>query len=338
VTETALTCELAAADGRDRVFFLRTLAIGRHPFNDLVLGHKRVSGNHALIEWSGDAWTLRDLGSSNGTSVNGKRIRRKRKLKVGDVIRFGEVAAWRVDALVNPEAGGAVAGHVENVASRRRTPIDADRFLIGVRPRCDLLVPEWLPPPCPPIRVVLYEEDAVLWAEPTPDLGGLTADGRPWTEERLRIDRRVRLGLGPTELDVVPPEIGNAFDTTERAAPRAKTYELDLHLQFDGPDKGVIRVITTDGEWKVRTGQRFVLLWVLADAAGAWVDDDDLKIKLWGKSRAYDIDPSTLYKLIHDTRRMFLARGLDGWFVEKQQGRTRLRLPPDRLHVQRESG
>lgn len=327
------TCEFIALDGGDRVPFHGTLSIGRHPFNDLVLGHKRVSGNHALIEWVAGSWKLRDLGSSNGTSLNGKRIRSRRTLKVGDVIRFGEVSAWRVESLVDPGDRGATAGYVERVSSSRQTPIEADRFLIGVRPPCDLVVLEWLAPPCPPIRVVLYEESGGLWAEPTPDLDGLTLDGRPWTDDRLLVERSARLGLGPTELDVVPPDIGHSFDTTERAAPQLKTYDLDLHLHFDGPDKGTIKVVTGDGEWQVHTGQRFILLYVLAAAGGAWVADDDLKIKLWGRNRAYDIDPSTLYKLIHDTRRMFLARGVDGWFVEKQAGRTRLRLPPERLHL-----
>ncbi len=34
-----------------------------------------VSERHALISWTGSAWQLRDVGSSNGTRVNGRKLR-----------------------------------------------------------------------------------------------------------------------------------------------------------------------------------------------------------------------------------------------------------------------
>jgi pSer/pThr/pTyr-binding forkhead associated (FHA) protein len=35
-----------------------------------------VSERHALVSWTGTAWELRDVGSSNGTQVNGRKLRR----------------------------------------------------------------------------------------------------------------------------------------------------------------------------------------------------------------------------------------------------------------------
>jgi hypothetical protein len=49
--------------------------IGRHPHNDIVIAHQAVSAHHAAITCSGGAATLEDLGSSNGTFVNGERIK-----------------------------------------------------------------------------------------------------------------------------------------------------------------------------------------------------------------------------------------------------------------------
>ena len=46
-----------------------------------------------------------------------------------------------------------------------------------------------------------------------------------------------------------------------------------------------------------------------------------------------DGEDRATHKLIHDTRRTFLAHGVDGWFVEKAGGRTRLRLPASRIHL-----
>ncbi len=50
------------------------VTIGRGETNTIVINSPKVSRNHARIEWSGDRFTVRDLGSSNGTFVNGERV------------------------------------------------------------------------------------------------------------------------------------------------------------------------------------------------------------------------------------------------------------------------
>ncbi|MBN2371548.1 MAG: FHA domain-containing protein [Vicinamibacteria bacterium] len=64
------------------------LAIGRDPSNDLVLTDAMVSRRHAVIEFRGDRFFLRDCSSSNGSLVNGDRITECR-LKDGDLIAMG---------------------------------------------------------------------------------------------------------------------------------------------------------------------------------------------------------------------------------------------------------
>ncbi len=66
------------------------VAIGRHPGNDIVLdGDDRVSRLHAVLDRVGGGWCLTDLGSSNGTSVNGVRISAGRALRQGDEVLVG---------------------------------------------------------------------------------------------------------------------------------------------------------------------------------------------------------------------------------------------------------
>lgn len=65
--------------------------IGRSRNNDVILDNITVSRQHARIKLEGSDFVLYDLGSSNGTFVNGERVVEPRRLKDGDVIRFGEV-------------------------------------------------------------------------------------------------------------------------------------------------------------------------------------------------------------------------------------------------------
>ncbi|MEX0657565.1 MAG: ATP-binding cassette domain-containing protein [Egibacteraceae bacterium] len=61
------------------------LRIGRHPDNDVVLDSTVVSARHAVVRRFGDSYELADLGSANGTFLNGAEVRRA-ELKDGDQI------------------------------------------------------------------------------------------------------------------------------------------------------------------------------------------------------------------------------------------------------------
>lgn len=63
--------------------------IGRRSHNDLVIDNLAVSGEHAVMVRSGDDYFLEDLGSTNGTTVNGQPIK-KHLLHSGDVIDIGK--------------------------------------------------------------------------------------------------------------------------------------------------------------------------------------------------------------------------------------------------------
>jgi pSer/pThr/pTyr-binding forkhead associated (FHA) protein len=67
------------------------LLVGRAPDSDLVLeGDEYASARHARFEPRADGVWIADLGSTNGTFVNGQRLAEPRRLSPGDVVRVGE--------------------------------------------------------------------------------------------------------------------------------------------------------------------------------------------------------------------------------------------------------
>jgi len=66
--------------------------IGRDPAsNNIALTDSSISTQHARITRTGDSFTVEDLGSRNGTFVNGEKVSAPRALADNDVIRFGRV-------------------------------------------------------------------------------------------------------------------------------------------------------------------------------------------------------------------------------------------------------
>jgi hypothetical protein len=63
--------------------------IGRSRDCDVVLSDQNVSRRHAEVRPSGGKWIVKDLGSTNGVKVNGRRIQGPQSLKRGDAIELG---------------------------------------------------------------------------------------------------------------------------------------------------------------------------------------------------------------------------------------------------------
>jgi hypothetical protein len=64
-------------------------SIGRDASCDLAIADMTVSRRHATLERTQDGWLLTDLESTNGTRVNGWRVRGKVKVTPGDLVSFG---------------------------------------------------------------------------------------------------------------------------------------------------------------------------------------------------------------------------------------------------------
>ena len=98
--------------------------IGRHTSADLCLPYDpHMSSFHASITWSdaGQVHILNDLGSANGTYLDGVRLRRPTRLNNGATIRVGLTEMVYCCKLPMP-------GYVSTLARRVRSPRPGDRF------------------------------------------------------------------------------------------------------------------------------------------------------------------------------------------------------------------
>ena len=68
-----------------------SLVIGRGPDCDVVLRNQTVSRHHARIRNEGAEWIVEDLGSKNGTGVNGTPLAGPTPVHEGDVLTFGMI-------------------------------------------------------------------------------------------------------------------------------------------------------------------------------------------------------------------------------------------------------
>src|SRR5579862_6685701 len=68
------------------------ITVGRDLSNDVILDEASVSGFHAVLLCEDDTFAVADLGSTNGTVVNGRRIAGRGAFAEGDTIQFGTVA------------------------------------------------------------------------------------------------------------------------------------------------------------------------------------------------------------------------------------------------------
>jgi hypothetical protein len=77
---------LVTPEGERIQIALDPITIGRHPDCDIVLPNEEVSRQHAEVRREEDGFVLVDLGSLNGTKVNGSGVRGPRQLEDGDTI------------------------------------------------------------------------------------------------------------------------------------------------------------------------------------------------------------------------------------------------------------
>jgi len=75
--------------------------LGRRPYNDIVIDNLAVSGEHAVLQMTGNEVYLEDLNSTNGTYVNGKAVK-KQLLQNADTVEIGKYKIKYINEVAGP--------------------------------------------------------------------------------------------------------------------------------------------------------------------------------------------------------------------------------------------
>lgn len=151
--------------------------LGRDPeSNDIALPNQSVSRNHARFDWHKDAWHVTDLGSGNGTRVNGKPLEAnvKTPLAPKDEVQFGDVKLMYIPPSSTPQL----------------TPNLPMTFIIEAEKEEEPAAPPKIIPSKPPV------------VDKTPSI---QAKAKHLQDEIARLKEKLETVPQPTPVEVRPP-------------------------------------------------------------------------------------------------------------------------------------
>jgi hypothetical protein len=279
--------------------------VGRHASCDLCFPDPRVSGEHAIVRWVDERWEVKDLGSRNGTFVNGRR------LAAGD-----RMTLWRGEAVT---LGGSTVGFVlADAAAPGPTARHGTTGEVRVATDQVLVLPSEERP-----LVTVFEDAFGRWvaeredgAVPVRDHDLVLVDGEPW-------------GL----------ELPVGLRTTWDASAGRMLETIGLRFSVS-PDEEHVDVAIVDDQSVIPLPARtfHYLLLTLArirkkDAASAvedrgWADREKL-------CRMLAIDQLKLNVDICRARKQLGELGVHGaaGLIERRSGSGQIRIGIDRLEI-----
>lgn len=274
------------------------LRLGRAPGNDLILTDSQVSSHHAVLAVLDGHPTITDLRSTNGTFLNGDRLKGPSTLAHADVLGLGPNVNLLVSLL--PASPGTSELELEHAEAGLRLPLG-------------------------PAPIRLGEHTVALR-----DVRGTTVtclvDGIATRVElgaTLEIDGRAWLVRKPGE--IAP---------TVRA--EAQPFPYTVITSLNGPTGPVAR-FEQPGHTahEVTAENRAVLVHVLADRlakdrvddpdSSGWCDDGSLRTAIWGAQSRAQL-ANNLNVVIRRTRKELTKHGYDGTCIQKVYGHTRLHV------------
>ncbi|MBC6904402.1 FHA domain-containing protein [Saccharophagus sp. K07] len=259
----------ALADGEEYILQGEML-VGREADCAITLKSGHVSRYHAKINVSPNGVYIEDLHSTNGTFVNGQKIKGRIRLSVGDEVAFDDISfrltsndsVSTTDTLLSPRRHGALDSHLQPVPSRPVIPPKPLRpSLVSSRQEPELgrldisSVDELLNSTPAPTAVIEDLRPQKTVAEPQPAYATSLAeaespDVNDRTQmlsaaqldrfiERSRLDQDLNVGSGPRLIVMTAPLRGKLFEL--HAAKPVTSWQIgrDPHAEICINDKTI---------------------------------------------------------------------------------------------------
>ncbi|UQA57423.1 FHA domain-containing protein [Polyangium aurulentum] len=281
--------------------------VGRAPGCVVRLTDHAASNDHASLFWTGQRWEARDLGSTNGTFIDGERLPSKANepLAHGSVLRFGcDAESWK---LIDARGPVVVARSMETGEVRA-----AEDGLLA------------LPDPTNVLLSIVMDSDG-QWLVETPD----------GSRRLARDTERVTLAEQTWEL-TVPPASTVAGTYKAKASFSLATLTLRFHVSRDEEH---VHVEAVDGDEMLSLGERTIFRALLQlarerlkDAAEARLPEDEQGwYHLIDLTRDLAVEERSLNVDIHRVREAFAKAGIEGAEGIVQRRSRQLRIGTGRL-------
>lgn len=284
-----------------------TVTIGRASTCALRLDASFVSGNHASLRWTARGWSIRDLNSRNGTSVDGARLKPgdSTLLTPGARVVFGAAGeTWLVQSVDAPTVRAtSVDGRV----------VEAEQGL--------LLLPDEDEP-----EAQIYEGANGAWHA---DLGdqmlslkdgaSLVVGGKQWV---VSLPEVLPGTIEPVDRPIAPGEVAMRF--------RVSADEEHVEIELIGPDGTVTALAHRAHSYLLLTLARARLDAAdLGPSEQGWVYQDELADML-------RLDSNRLYVQIFRARQQFAKAGVSNAadLIERRRGSGQVRLGLSRVVVE----
>jgi hypothetical protein len=283
------------------------LHVGRAAPNALRLEGRYISAQHATLRWSGGRWELRDLGSRNGTFVDGARLKPSQDypLRRGAIVAFGVLEQrWQV---IDDSAPCAMA-----VPLDAGDPVIQDHELIAL-------------PSSEDPRATIYRSADGEWLLETPsssspisNLETFELHGRAWRFCCVENVRTTLIAGQPFEVEV--ERLAITFDVS-RDEEFVHIRVSDGHKALDLGARAHNHLLLTLARQRLDDEREG-----FAEGARGWVHREDLRR-----------DPAQLAVEIFRLRRQFTEAGvLDGAnIVENRRGARQIRVGTGRIAINR---
>ncbi|HEY6463336.1 MAG TPA: adenylate/guanylate cyclase domain-containing protein [Polyangiaceae bacterium] len=261
---------LATAEGQQAIELRPINSLGRHPNNTIQLLDKIVSKEHCILEHRDGHFILRDLGSLNGTYVNGERVRGETALKHGDEIALGSTRARYDDgsgvAPPPPPVGpgavqhGAAAGWSAQPGSIPHQQAAAAQPPGAMRPPA-YSYPSSLPAPAPPVPQPLPNRPPSISGTRVDVLDAARSIGTQIAAQTKGFLPFEAVGHDAAQLRVDYERLRITWELTrdiglERDLDRLLDKILLALFKFTKADRGVILLRESDGTLHPRAARR----------------------------------------------------------------------------------